>query len=835
MMSGPEPEMNAAPAPVLHLLRAIEGAMREGLLLDEAIGGILEAALRIGDAAAVGLLPAGGSPPLTRAGSSLIAVAAEQRLGQHLADVLEHGRPSRITDSGLTFFGAPVSATDQVRGAFGMALGQATATQPEAEEIVRAFARVVGNVLERDRTLAALVKRREEAVALFDLASGALHSLRPEEVVKMTASSLARELDLDVVTAYRFDPERREVAETHRHDARQREALPTTEPGPRPIDSEELLARCLSQNGPAFEDLEGEKGTRRRRLALPLATPDTVFGFLVASRKGSFTLSPQQMRLAEGLARIAAGALEKARLLEREQREAERIGFLSRLQKALAGPLDTAQIAKVAAAEVAGRFGLDLCAVRIAPSGELPGASATFARPDGGIVPGDGIPDALARRLAAPGTWVSLKDVLADPDGVSLAPAPGVLRRLTRPIGLVGVPIPVKHEVTGVLAGVVGGRPEAFDSGLVPALEAAAAELGHALHSARTLLRERESSRFLDQLREAQRAMTTTFDAARIKQTLADQAVSLLRVDAAHVWDADAEHKTYVAAARAGANVGTEVGGSVAASDERHPVAIALRKGSLLVLGEGQVSALHPELEGESTARGAVTPLLYGDQPAGALSVVSRGTPGATDEMVSRLALLSDVGAIALHNARTMKLLEQQTERDPLTGLYQRDAIIRRLDAEIRRAERTGRAVAVANVRLDGLGEAIQRLGPSFGDALLPKASSQIVHVTRAGNLVGRDRSDRFLIVLFDATRAQAQKAAEAIQKNFDVGFEPRLSESSIRFGLTFGLAAYPEDAFDAPSLILRAEEALDDAVRAGPGSVILYGALSEDETGPTM
>ena len=41
------------------------------------------------------------------------------------------------------------------------------------------------------------------------------------------------------------------------------------------------------------------------------------------------------MRLAEGLARISAGALEKARLLEREQREGERIAFLSRLQKAL--------------------------------------------------------------------------------------------------------------------------------------------------------------------------------------------------------------------------------------------------------------------------------------------------------------------------------------------------------------------------------------------------------------------------------------------------------------------------------------------------------------------
>jgi diguanylate cyclase (GGDEF)-like protein len=585
-----------------------------------------------------------------------------------------------------------------------------------------------------------------------------------------------------------------------------------------------------------YEDQETDGGpASRRRFALPLATADTFFGFIVASRRGKLSLSAQQLRLAEGLAKIAAGALDKARLLEREHLEAERIAFLSRLQKALAGLSDSQQVARVAVGEIAARFSLDLCTIKILPASELPAGAATYARPDGGIVPGDGVPEALLRRLGAAGTYVALPDVLADPDGASLAPAPAILRRLSRPIGLIGVPILVHQEVAGVLAGVVGGRTGPFDSSLVRSFDAVAAELGHALEAARTLLRERESSRFLDRLREAQRTMTTTFDAARIKQTLAEQTVALLKVDAAHVWDADPEHKTYTVSVRSGPAYGCDVGASVSASDEKHPVGIALRKGLLILLGDQDVAALHPELSGVAGARAAATPLLYGDQPAGALSVVTRAPTDPADEMVSRLALLADVGAVALHNARTMKLLEQQTERDPLTGLYRKDAVLRRLDAEIRRAERTGRAVAIANVRLDGLADAIQRLGPSFGDALLPKAAAQLVHVTRAGNLVGRDRSDRFLIVLFDANRVQAQKAADAIQKTFDGGFDPRLESSGIKFTLTVGLAAYPEDAFDAPSLVLRAEEALDDAVRAGPGSLVLYGALSADETGPTM
>ena len=46
----------------------------------------------------------------------------------------------------------------------------------------------------------------------------------------------------------------------------------------------------------------------------------------------------------------------------------------------------------------------------------------------------------------------------------------------------------------------------------------------------------------------------------------------------------------------------------------------------------------------------------------------------------------------------------------------------------------------------------------------------------------------------------------------------------------------YPEDAFDTPSLVLRAEEALDEAVKMGPGKVVLYGAFfGADDAALTM
>ncbi|MCL4809153.1 MAG: hypothetical protein KJ062_15410, partial [Thermoanaerobaculia bacterium] len=72
----------------LALLKAFEAILAEGRFLDESIGTVLDTALRYFDAVAVALLPAGGSPPISRAGTSIVAAAAEQRLARALAGLL---------------------------------------------------------------------------------------------------------------------------------------------------------------------------------------------------------------------------------------------------------------------------------------------------------------------------------------------------------------------------------------------------------------------------------------------------------------------------------------------------------------------------------------------------------------------------------------------------------------------------------------------------------------------------------------------------------------------------------------------------------------------------
>jgi len=806
----------------LALLKAFEGAQKEGLLLDEALGGILGAALHFFDAPVVALLPGPGVPPMIRSGRSAAAPAAETRLAQHLEEILSQGRAKKTVDGGSVCVGAPVKLKEQTQAAFGVSL-PAQADAPDVEEAVRLFARTVGHVLERDRTLSTLMKRREEAVALFELASGAFLSLNPEEVIRLTVSSLSRELEFDRVQAVRFLAETREVEELTSQGGSSSGALPIAPASRRSIESDDILLRCLSAHGPVFEEEPTPPGMppRRKRMALPLHAGDAVFGFLTMSRRGGFVLTAQELRLAQELAKLAAGALEKARLLESQRLTHERSAFVSRVHGSLSGLTDVVGIVRRTVEDVGPHFDLDLCAIRILASGELPGAQAIAVRGGGGDATVE-IPDALLAHLGTEESRVYLPDVGAQSVVAKLLPRGPALSRLEPPLAFVAVPIAYRGAPVGVLCGLAAG-PRGIPPSVLAAFEDLAVEISLAVASARLLQQERDSHRFLDRLREAGRSLATTFDLQRIKQTLCEQAVALLGIDAAQFWDADAASKSLQLSARWGADVGDAAVPPVSTGDGAHPVVRALLERMPRAVSGREAAAVFG-----GASRLAVVPMLYHDEPVGVLTAAGRRGEEFTPEFRGRLELVADAGTVALHNARLMRLIEQQAERDGQSGLCNRVSLVKRLESEIRRAERNGQSIAVAHLRLDGLADALARLEPGLADALLPKVASRLVRSTRAVNLVARDQADRFWILIFEATKVQAHRAVRAIQKNFEAQLDARLEPAGIRFALTTGVAVYPDDAFDTAALLGRAEEALEEAVRTGPGSIVLYHAPAE-------
>jgi diguanylate cyclase (GGDEF)-like protein len=569
-------------------------------------------------------------------------------------------------------------------------------------------------------------------------------------------------------------------------------------------------------------------------MCLPLHAGDLVFGFLTMSRRGGFALTQQEMRLAQELAKLAAGALDKARLLDAERRHGERNKFVGRLHSALTGLTDISAIVSRTVDEIGPQFDFDVCAIRLLPAGELPGTQAAYVKGRGSAAAVE-IPNSLLGHLSAEGSHLLLHDIGADPHGAALLPSGAAVAGLPAPLGLLAVPLAYRGAPAGVLCAVSGAHASGLSSDVLRSFEALGVEVSLAITSARLLLQERESYRFLDRLREVGRALTTTFDVDHIKKTLCEQAVALLKADAAQFWDADPASKSAKISTRWGADVGDEVGRAVPFDRTAHPIVRTFLDKMPTVAGPAEGSSFFPGLPGGGGAPlicAAAVPLTYHDELIGVLSVgARRGSDDWPVDLKERLDLLADAAAVALHNARLMKLIEQQTERDSQSGLYNRSSLGKRLESEMRRAERNGQSIAVAHLRMDGLKEAIAKLGAGSGDSLLPKLAAKLVRSTRAVNFVARDADDRFYILIFEAGKVQAHRALLSIQKNFQQGMDDRLVATGVRLGLSAGVSVYPDDAFDMATLVLRASEALEQAIRTGPSSVVLYHAPEEADS----
>jgi len=161
-----------------------------------------------------------------------------------------------------------------------------------------------------------------------------------------------------------------------------------------------------------------------------------------------------------------------------------------------------------------------------------------------------------------------------------------------------------------------------------------------------------------------------------------------------------------------------------------------------------------------------------------------------------------------------LERLRESARHDRLTGLLDREAVRTMLDLAVRSAERRRTSVAVLFIDLDGFKEVNDRCGHLVGDAVLSEAASTIQAAIRSRDVVGRMGGDEFAVVLEDIkgpdeARAVGRKIAESIAADAVVDDPP------IRLTASVGLALYPEDGADAPSLLDAADRAMYEAKRA--------------------
>ena len=189
--------------------------------------------------------------------------------------------------------------------------------------------------------------------------------------------------------------------------------------------------------------------------------------------------------------------------------------------------------------------------------------------------------------------------------------------------------------------------------------------------------------------------------------------------------------------------------------------------------------------------------------------------------------------------ARTRELaaandeLEQLATHEPLTGLWNRRAIVGRLRAELAPGRRAPQRFGCLLVDLDRFKPVNDTLGHAAGDRVLVAAAAKLAASTREHDLVGRFGGDEFLVVLPEADRDAVAAVAERISR-----IEVRAGTGENEVTVTAscgGVAVAPGAALDETA-VLAAADALLYRVKQNGGRGCLVDALGggrREESGP--
>jgi diguanylate cyclase (GGDEF)-like protein len=167
---------------------------------------------------------------------------------------------------------------------------------------------------------------------------------------------------------------------------------------------------------------------------------------------------------------------------------------------------------------------------------------------------------------------------------------------------------------------------------------------------------------------------------------------------------------------------------------------------------------------------------------------------------------IASQAALAVRNAQLFEDLQQQVDRDPLTGLLNHRAFYERLAGEMARARRAGHDLAVLVFDLDNFKMLNDSRGHLAGDDALRALAELLTVSCRSGDVPGRLGGDEFALILPGPT-VDAQAAARRL-----IGEAQRRAHLS----LSIGCATLAADDRSAIRLVARADRALLDAKADG-------------------
>jgi diguanylate cyclase (GGDEF)-like protein len=226
-------------------------------------------------------------------------------------------------------------------------------------------------------------------------------------------------------------------------------------------------------------------------------------------------------------------------------------------------------------------------------------------------------------------------------------------------------------------------------------------------------------------------------------------------------------------------------------------------------------AAEHPELNLKSVA---YVPINHGDRTLGVLSLHNFKLERLPESSTSFLLVLCEYTAIALENARQVKLIHDLSITDDCTGLFNSRHLYTLIEAEIEATRPTPDARVVSIhpepprpfslllVDLDHFKSVNDTHGHMIGTRLLTEIGGVIKRTLGPDHAGFRYGGDEFVALLRGLDKPSAADLAQRLRRALNN--ECFLTGNGLSLSITasFGLATFPEDGADMQSIIRSAD-----------------------------
>jgi len=243
-------------------------------------------------------------------------------------------------------------------------------------------------------------------------------------------------------------------------------------------------------------------------------------------------------------------------------------------------------------------------------------------------------------------------------------------------------------------------------------------------------------------------------------------------------------------------------------------------------------------LGGSASDIALITPILSPDDLLG-VSVISFENDSANailgkEDLLKRLAGLSDQASTALLRARLLDQISHMAWHDALTGLPNRRLLEDRVEQALARSQRNGEPVTVFFVDLDRFKNVNDTLGHAAGDDLIRQVAHRLVEATRRQDTVARLGGDEFAILLPGLGDRQiiddlAKRLLSALSRPFVIEGQEVYVSGSI------GVSTSPEHGQSYDELISHADAAMYRSKERGRNTFSMFDVTLESSKASTM